>query len=369
MEKEFLAEGKFGTGCLPQIEDERDLRYSATGPFDWDLGFDIELLLGFRTTCATEGEFWGLGGREGWGVNRYREIVEECKKRKIARFKIPIKNQGASSSCTGQGLTYYLSVLNFIETGKWVEISARDVYAYIALSGGGAYLRDALALACDRGIATEELVPCYHRQVVNNREFIDPYSEKEYLVKPEETFAVKAVRNALQSKEFELIKGEVTMDKMAWAMLMNFGVYFAVDGENNGTWTNEFPQPPTTRKWGHALFGGVAKKENSENIIGFPNSWGTVGVNGWQKLKNNYYLAGAVNSPWTLTDKNNNMANQNTNAKIIKDTNSPAVGIWLPALSQEALESLCLNFGIPIPKKPDGSIDWNAWIDGTLILQ
>lgn len=368
MEKEILAEGQFGTGCLPQTEDKRDLAFSATGPFDWALGFDIELLLGFRAYCTTEAQFWGLGGRQGWGVNRYREIVDEVKKKNIKPFKIPIKNQGASSSCTGQALGYYLSVLNMIETGQWVEISARDIYAYIAIYGGGAYLRDALALACDRGIATEELVPCYHKQTINNREFIDPYSEAEYLVKPEETEEIKAIRKALQSREYALIKGEVTMDKMAWEMLMNFGVYFAVDGENNGTWSSEYPLPPKSRKWGHALFGGFAGLDTDKKpTIGFPNSWGTVGVNGWQKLKENYYLAGAVNSPWTLQDKDNNM--KNNNVKVIKDSNSPAVGIWLPALSQEALESLCLNFGIAIPKKADGSVDWEKWIEGTLTLK
>jgi len=59
---------------------------------------------------------------------------------------------------------------------------------------------------------------------------------------------------------------------------------------------------------------------------------------------------------------------KNNNVKVIKDSNSPAVGIWLPALSQEALESLCMNFGIEIPKKADGSVDWNSWIEGTLTL-
>lgn len=367
---EKLAEEKFGTGCLPQKEDKRDEVYSAVAPFDWELGFDIELLLGYRAKCASEAEFYGVAGRDGWGVTRYREIVKECKDKAIQPFKIPIKNQGASSSCTGQALSYYLSVLNMIETGKWVEISARDIYAYIAVAGGGGYLRDALKLACDRGIATEELVPCYHRQTVNNREFIDPYSETEYLVKPEETNEIKAIRRALQSKSFKLVTDTVGMDQMAWAMLMNFGVYFAVDGENNGTWSSEYPQPPTKRVWGHALFGGSAKLDKSGSPdIGFPNSWGTVGVAGWQKLKQNYYTAGAVNSPWTLVDKSNEKNMSNANVKIIKDENSPAVGIWLPALSPQALESLCMNFGVATPKKADGSIDWDNWIEGTMKLK
>lgn len=370
-EKNNLVEGQFGTGEIEQIEDPRDIAFASVAPFDWELGFDIELLLGYRAQCKDVDEFFGPGGREAWGVDRYREIVEEVKSKKIPAFKIPLKNQGASSSCTGQGLSYYLEVLNFIETGEWVKISARDIYAYISLGKGrGAYLRDALRLACNRGIGTEDLVPCYHSEIVNERIFVTPYSEDEYLVKPEETEALVAIRTALQGKEYQGINQAITMDAMAWQMLMGLGTYFAVDGDNNGTWTSEYPQPPASRKWGHALFGGKAGLDkDGQPFISPVNSWGTVGVDGWQKLKANYYEAGAVRSPWTLIDKNNNWNMTKSNIKIIKDKNSPAVGIWLPALSPEALESYCLNFGIEVPKKADGSIDWDKWIEGEMILK
>jgi len=58
-----------------------------------------------------------------------------------------------------------------------------------------------------------------------------------------------------------------------------------------------------------------------------------------------------------------------TNIKIIKDSESASVGIWLPALSEEALKSYCLNFGITVPTKPDGGVDWENWIDGELKLK
>jgi hypothetical protein len=59
----------------------------------------------------------------------------------------------------------------------------------------------------------------------------------------------------------------------------------------------------------------------------------------------------------------------NTNVKIIKDNNSPAVGFWLPANSPEGLISIAGNFGIEIAKKPDGTIDWDAIIQGFLTLK
>lgn len=371
-EKNNLVEGQFGTGEIEQIEDPRDIAFASVAPFDWELGFDIELLLGYRAQCKDVDEFFGPGGREVWGVDRYREIVAEVKEKNISPFKIPVKNQGASSSCTGQGLSYYLEVLNFIETGKWVKISARDIYAYISLGKGrGAYLRDALRLACNRGIGTEDLVPCYHEIKMDYGLVINPYDEDEYLVKPEETEALVAIRTALQSKEYQSITQAISMDAMAWQMLMGLGTYFAVNGSNNGTWTSEYPQPPESRVWGHALFGGKAGLDkDGQPFISPINSWGdSVGVEGWQKLKNNYFEASAVRSPWTLIDKNNNWNMTKSNIKIIKDKNSPAVGIWLPAMSPEALESYCLNFGIEVPRKTDGSIDWEKWIEGEMTLK
>lgn len=58
-----------------------------------------------------------------------------------------------------------------------------------------------------------------------------------------------------------------------------------------------------------------------------------------------------------------------SNAKIIKDKNSPAVGIWIPAISPDAITSYCLNFGIQIPKKENGDIDWEKFIQGELTLK
>ena len=181
-----------------------------------------------------------------------------------------------------------------------------------------------------------------------------------------------AVRSALQSKEYQAVvgQGEALMEKMAWAMLMGFGVYFGVRGQNGRGWLTEYPQIPVIATWAHALFGGKAMLENGKKVLCHINSWGSsCGVKGWQKLKVDYFNSLNILSPWTLIDKSNNWNMTKSNIKIIKDKNSPAVGVWLPALSQEALESYCLNFGIEIPKKQDGSVDWENWINGEMELK
>jgi len=58
-----------------------------------------------------------------------------------------------------------------------------------------------------------------------------------------------------------------------------------------------------------------------------------------------------------------------TTAKIIKDKNSPAVGVWFPASTPDALDTVSRAFGIGLDKKEDGSIDWDKVIDGELVLK
>jgi len=65
--------------------------------------------------------------------------------------------------------------------------------------------------------------------------------------------------------------------------------------------------------------------------------------------------------------KENKPMNINERVKIIKDKNSSAVGIWLPATSEEVLKSYCLNMNKQIVLKENGGIDWDNTIDGDFI--
>jgi hypothetical protein len=380
---------QFGTGASPDPEDTRDFALAAAapfaaGPFDWNLGFDIELVLGFRAVCNSQGEFFGIRGREGWGVDRYREIVQICKERNIPRFQMVPNDQGSSSSCTGQGAGKYVSVLNMIETGKWVEISARDIYAYISLGmNQGATLRDAMKLCVNRGAATEDLVSSYRTFPMDYGIVRIPMTEQEYLEKPIETATIEAIRTALRSKEYRTanISRDTRMDEIAWAMLLGFGCYFGVEGANNGTWGSAYPKLPVTQEWGHAIYGGRVGMKDGGKFVGLLNSWGNkVGERGWQYLGIEYIQGlimkrgvqvEATFNPWTLIDKPNSPTNNDmaSNAKIIKDKNSSAVGVWLPFFDEAGIISLCANLGIAVPRKEDKTIDWDAFIQGELTLK
>jgi hypothetical protein len=78
------------------------------------------------------------------------------------------------------------------------------------------------------------------------------------------------------------------------------------------------------------------------------------------------YCHKAVYSMMLYTVKFNNMTNER--AKILKDKNSSAVGIFLPATSEDVIKSYCANMGIEVPIKHLNNgiteIDWDLFIEG-----
>jgi len=72
-----------------------------------------------------------------------------------------------------------------------------------------------------------------------------------------------------------------------------------------------------------------------------------------------YYNSGYI---WFV----NNMTNDK--AKVLKDKNSSAVGVWLPAISEDVLKSYALNMSINLPMAEEG-IDWDNAINGEFELK
>lgn len=114
-------------GALKDPDDPRDVKYRkvcGTPPIEmpsWDAGYDVE--------------------------------------EKYGRMKV--ENQQSSSSCVSQGVQYYVQILNWIEEGKFVDLSARFIYSQIFLPQGGAYIRSGIGLVTDKGIPEENLCPSY----------------------------------------------------------------------------------------------------------------------------------------------------------------------------------------------------------------
>ncbi len=237
-------------GAFKSIQDNRDFEFvgSASTPFDWNKGFDIEEELG---------------------------------------FKIPVKSQGESKSCGGQAFSYYTQVLEALYSKTFEERSAKFLYSQVALPEGGSRGRDICKIIYNQGSAREAFLPSYKDG--------EPLSEKEMLDTSNINDVVRQDAKSAQSISYENIKN-ITIDNVAIALRDNKGVVIGVSGENNGTWLTAFPTPPKTAEWGHWLFVGKAKLINGKKYIGVLNSWGDkIGEGGWQWIGEDYFNTIASN--------------------------------------------------------------------------
>lgn len=262
---------KIQNGAFKSIQDNRDFEFvgSASEPFDWNKGFDIEEELG---------------------------------------FKIPVKSQGESKSCGGQAFSYYTQVLEALYSKTFEERSAKFLYSQVALPGGGSRGRDICKIIYNQGSAREAFLPSYKDG--------KPLSEEEMVDTSNINDVVRQDAKSAQSISYKNIK-QISIDNVAIALRDNKGVVIGVSGENNGTWLTEFPTPPTKRGWGHWLFVIGAKLINGKKYIKVLNSWGeNCGNCGRQWISEEYFNTicngyNAVWEAWTLVlkevDERNNL--------------------------------------------------------------
>jgi hypothetical protein len=102
------------------------------------------------------------------------------------------------------------------------------------------------------------------------------------------------------------------IDYFARAIKDGYGMVAGVEGNNNGTWTSQEPKPPLPETpqgqlWGHALYFGKFGIDENGKYIECLNSWGNIGNQGWQKLRENWFANSNrwVFNPWVLVDKPN----------------------------------------------------------------
>ena len=318
----FKPKLKYGTGAFRDRPDSRDRLLKAVigeVKVDWEKGYNVESDLGIQ---------------------------------------LKVENQDGSSSCVGQAWAKYTEAIDCAETGKLPDHSAKSIYEQIYVPGGGAYLREGAKVIVKGGVALEELIPSYE----NGNPPSEPYMTSQTISND-----VRECMKVYRAKEYRFVSSS-DVDLLAWTIANNHGAVSGADGDSAGWQTGEIKNPKK-REWGHAFyFTGFGLVPGRGRYLDFINSWSEQwGFNGKGRFYlDEYDIAQWTYGAWTLIDLPNFMQ---TNVKIIKDKNSTACGIWLPATCPAALESYCANFGLEVPKTPNGDIDWNAWISGELELK
>jgi len=211
-----------------------------------------------------------------------------------------IKNQDGSSSCVGQAFSYYAEVLNKLETGEYIALSARDIYSLIYLPEGGAHLRDAASKITNSGVVREFDATSYlgglppTEEFMRTRDDITPAEEEtgmDYLAKSYLTWG---------NTNFEAFKRAIYQGK---------GCVIACYG-NNFCWKDQMiivPDDKSLCDWGHAVYCCGWVNLLGKEYLEFVNSWGNKwGDKGFGYLPKEYVEKGLIFNPVTLIDLPNN---------------------------------------------------------------
>lgn len=272
----------FNPGAVQDRVDPRDYQYaeiaSGAAPFDWNTGFDIELVI--AQTINVPG------------------------------FKIPVKDQNGSGSCGGQAWSYYMGTLEAIFTRSFEERSAKFIYSQTYIPPAGSNGRDNSQLCKDKGDALEALTPSYDNNASPSEAFMQKASD----------ITTEARMDAKKTRALAYALVSIDIDEIAQAIRDNYGVIIGICGSNNGTWSTNKPQAPeqdspVNTRWYHWLYACKAKIIDGKKYIGVINSWGNiVGDQGIQWLSEDYFNRLLNNEPhggraiwtaWTLVFNQN----------------------------------------------------------------
>jgi hypothetical protein len=103
--------------------------------------------------------------------------VEWIEKKEFRQF--PNKDQDGSLSCVAQAISKILGIENYLEEGRYLNLSARDIYVRRTNDGGGMYFREAMQIGKENGATLEALIPSesMSEAQMNNIEDRTPYTE------------------------------------------------------------------------------------------------------------------------------------------------------------------------------------------------
>jgi len=296
----------FNPGGYPDRPDNRDYSYN-------------ELVMG------DSGEVPEIDWEKGFDVEKELEIL-------LLR-----EMQGSSLSCVGQAWGKYTEVLDFIETEKPIDHSAKSIYEQIFLPQGGAYLRDGAKTIVKGGIATEKDVPSYpYVQLDDGRIHKNPPLE-DFMRQQTITDEIREKMKIYQAKEYRKVQ-PTSPEILAHAIMNNWGAVSGARGDNAGWAKKIIVEPPSTDKtWGHAYYDlafGIDEKGKWFDLL---NSWGDRwGNNGRGRMYwDEYDMAKNTFSIWTLVDKPNVVLNgESDKIRTYKERGKPEIY----ALSKETNE-------------------------------
>ena len=183
----------------------------------------------------------------------------------------PMKNQNGSSSCVGHAISKAGGVLEYYESGKYRDFSARFIYAQRSNKPGrGMIMREGMMIGVKQGFALESLLPSYGK------------NEKEMNITEDILTDVRQTALVWKADKFFYIDN--TFDNIAALLAKKLPVIIGVAGTNEG-WKDRKgwvrPPRPGERVWYHAMVVVPENKKgknfgliHGRKTLIVDNSWG-----------------------------------------------------------------------------------------------
>lgn len=194
--------------------------------------------------------------------------------------KFPIFHQDGSSSCVAQAVAKALGIENFIEEGKFVHYSARDIYTRrLNFPNKGMFFQNGLEIGYKTGATFEQLMPSQKmsEDLMNGSEDRTPLTEMagsigkggNYVVLPTD---IDAIASIVEHQK----KGVV------------IGLIFGPD-----EWNRNVPQIlGDIKNYGHGICATNAILYEGKKALVIEDSWGElVGINGRRIITQDWFDA------------------------------------------------------------------------------
>lgn len=132
----------------------------------------------------------------------------------------PVRNQAQSSSCVAQTLALMMGIENFLEEGRFIEFSAKDIYTRRSNNSGGMIGVEALDIIRKNGATLEVLIPSQNMgeteinqitRKVSDTEIAKIFKIKDYWQLP---FSLEQIATIMESGK----KNGVAKPLMTWFM-------------------------------------------------------------------------------------------------------------------------------------------------------
>jgi len=115
-----------------------------------------------------------------WHKDLATSVVLEWKEKNFDNIKtFKVRNQSSSGSCVAQTLALMLGIENYLEEGRYIEFSAKDIYTKRTNTGMGMMGVEALNIVRKDGCTLEELQPSQNQGEADMNKIIRHLSDIE----------------------------------------------------------------------------------------------------------------------------------------------------------------------------------------------